>query len=470
MATNEKMLCIGNEEIPASWLAPASYALVGTKMPYLLIAADRKDGMLGLLLFHKTEQGAEFVAQRKLPLSVDRMITGKMTGALIQQIQLRRQMGTGTVQSILRDFESIFRKSDARTALFQELAGILAEENSIRFAAVAETIGQIVEACEFDFSVYTPFFRKQPVQNTMLHLFNGMFMEWNGLMQLLHDFLAEQTLWMEDAHCDLQVVMCGSLRKLASLAEPGMANVSNMQLTPSHTQLLNKMSYEMLRNETHPLFKNYLMINNASYEQIMQEAYTRQAAQQKQQKAAEPARVQVFAEKMLALPEDAGIYAGYVGGKKLPLNGILLHHDKEAGRLLVAPFTEDFSVLVAEGSVVFHALDWEKQEDGWQITVRYSYSGKQYSLRPRLYREEQITAVDPFPELVMYKVAGDPVMYLKCSSTAIRAELYGGSKASGRTRVNEQNESTYLRLYRDEDTYLGQFDYRVKKNGGGQHG
>ncbi|MBR3630034.1 MAG: hypothetical protein IKN55_06135 [Oscillospiraceae bacterium] len=466
MATNEKMLCIGNDEIPESWTAQASYALVQTNLPYLLIVSDRPDGTLEMHLFRRKEREAVFVAHRKLPLSVDHRIAEKMTGALIQQMQLRRKMGNGTAQSILRDFESIFRKSDARTALFQKLSGFFAQENAIRFAAVNETIGQIVQTCEFDFSNYAPFFRQPPVQNTMLHLFNGMFMEWNGLMQLVHDFLTEQTLWMEDARCDLQVVMCGSLLKLACLSEPGMGNVNSMLFTPSHGQLLYKMSYEMLRNEAHALFKFYLTVNNAPYAAILLEAYHKQAVQK--QRAAVPATIRVFSEKLLALPEDAGIYAGHTGGRKIPLNGILLHHDADGGRLLTAPFTQEFSALVAEGSVTFYALDWEKQEEGWQITVRYSYNGKQYSLRPKLYREEQITQIGTFPDLVMYKAADSPEMYLSCSGGDVHVEVYGGRKTAGRTCLDSRSGSTYLRVYREG--YLGQFDYRVKKNGGGQHG
>ena len=63
MAMHEKMLSIGDGTLPASWAAPASYALVRTGMPYLLVVTDRKDGMLEMLLFHRSEQNAELVAE-----------------------------------------------------------------------------------------------------------------------------------------------------------------------------------------------------------------------------------------------------------------------------------------------------------------------------------------------------------------------------------------------------------------------
>ena len=437
-------------------------------MPYLLIVADRKDGMLELLLFHKAERDAELVAQRKLPFSVNRTIAGKLTGALIQQIQLRRKMGTGTVQSVLKDFESVFRRSDTAAALFRKLAGLL-QEQTIRFAEVSGVIEQIVRTCEFDFARYAPFFRMQPAQNTMLHLFNGAFMAWNGLMQLLRDFVYEQPMWKEDARGDLQVVMCGSLLRLACLAEPSMGNVTNLQFTPSNRQLLYQMSCDMFSDAGRKYFKFYLTINNAQYARIMQDAYARQSIQKKTAGAA-PVRIGIFAERMLAIPADAGVYAGHVGGRKLPFNGILLHHDEAGNRLLAAPFSEAFSALIAAGQITFHALEWEQQEDGWLFTVRCSYNGKQMSLRPRLYREEQITQLDSIPDLVMYKAPGRPEMYLSCSGGAVRAELYNGKKQEGRIRLDEQNENTYLRLYRDQDGFLGQVDYRVKKKGGGQNG
>ena len=202
---------------------------------------------------------------------------------------------------------------------------------------------------------------------------------------------------------------------------------------------------------------------------VRAEHMAQQAVQQHAASVSAPVRIQVFSERMLALPSDAGVYAGHVGGRRLPLNGILLHHDEEGNRLLAAPFSEEFSALAAAGTVTFHALEWEKREDGWQISVRYSYNGKQATLRPRLYREEQIVTVERFPELVMYKTPGKPEMYLSCSGGDIRTELYGGTKHDGRIRFNEQSECTYLRLYRDQ-VFLGQVDYRVKKKGGGQNG
>ena len=470
MATNEKMLRIGNEEIPESWAAPASYVLTKSDMPYLLIVSDRKDGMLELALFRKTNRDAELVAQRLLPFSVNRMIAGKMTGALIQQIQLRRKMGTGTVQSVLRDFESIFRSSETRLEHFSKLSELLLQENQIRFAAVNEAIEKIVDSCEMDFSMYAPFFRREPAQNTMLHLFNGMFMEWNGLMRLIQLFLMEQTQWTEDPHCDLHIVMCGSLLRLACLAEPNLGNASILQFSPSNGQLLYKMSYEMLKNEKHQYFKLYMTVNAGQYAKTMLEAYAGSTAQKQVQRAAETATIQVFAERMLALPEAAGVYAGYVGGKLLPLNGILLHKDEEGGRLLAAPFSEAFSVLVAEGAVRFQTLDWTKADNGWNITVKYTYNGKQYSLRPKFFGEDQITMVERFPDLVMYKVSGKPEMYLSCCSSEIRAELFGGKKQDGRILLDASDESTYLRLYRNHSEYLGQVDYRIRKKGGGQNG
>ena len=164
------------------------------------------------------------------------------------------------------------------------------------------------------------------------------------------------------------------------------------------------------------------------------------------------------------------MYAGYVGGKLLPLNGILLHHDEAGGRLLAAPFSKMFSVLIAEGAIRFQLLEWAKTDEGWSITVKYTYCGRQYSLRPKLYREDQITMIGKFPELVMYKVSGKSEMYLSCNSSEIRTELYGGEKRDGRILLNGTDESNYLRLYRNHSEYLGQVDYRIKKKGGGQNG
>ncbi len=464
------MLCIGNEEIPASWAAPASFALTKANMPYLLIVADRKDGMLDMILYRKTGQNAELVSQRRLPFSVNRMIAGKMTGALIQQIQLRRKMGTGTVQSVLKDFESIFRSSDARLMHFRKLSELLLQENKISFAAVTETIEKIVDSCVFDFASYAPFFRRPAAQNTMLHLFNGIFMEWNGIMQLIQDYLTEQTVWMEDAHCDLHLVMCGSLLKMACLAEPNLGNVTNLQFSSSSGQLLYKMSYEMMKNEKHKCFKFYITVNAGQYSAVMLDAYAKRAAQNHAVKVSEVSTIPVFTDRMLALPGDAGVYAGYVGGKLLPLNGILLHRDEAGNRLLTAPFSEAFSLLIAGGAVKFQMLEWTKTDDGWSIAVKYTYGGRQYSLRPRTYREDQITVIGRFPDLVMYKVSGHSDMYLSCCSNTIRAELYGGKKQDGRILLDSAEESTYLRLYQGQNGFLGQVDYRIKKKGGGQNG
>lgn len=468
MATIDSMLCIANEEIPAAWAAPASFALTRTAVPYLLIAADRKDGMIDLILYHKTKTGAELLGQRKLPLSVDRLIAEKMTGALFQQIQLRRKMGNGTVQGVVQDFESIFQRTEAEMQMFKKLMGLLASQNGISIGAVNETIRGIVSGCTFNFSKYAPFFKKQPAQNTMLHLFNGAFMEWNGVMRMLREFMYEHQQWVEDPHGDMQIVLCGSLLKLACLSEPSFGSVSNVQFSPSSSQLLYRMSYEMFKSPARGQWKLFMVLNNYPYEKAMLETYAKNAAPKQQRRPDAKAKIRVFSEQMLALPLDAGIYAAKIGGKKLPLNGRLMHRDEQKNRLLAAPFTEQFSALIAEGTVEIRSLTWTQEQDGWTIAVKYACGGREYNLRPQIYRESQITMLENFPGLVMYKLPGKPEMYLSNASSAVRAELYGGVKNDGLIRM-DSSETTYLRLYRDRTTFLGQIDYRMKR-GGGQNG
>lgn len=469
MATIDNMLCIANEEIPAAWAAPASFALTRTAVPYLLIAADRRDGMIDLILYHKTKTGAELLGQRKLPLSVDRVIAEKMTGALFQQIQLRRKMGNGTVQGVVQDFESVFQRTEAEMQMFRKLMELLTSQNGISIGAVNETIRGIVSGCTFNFSKYAPFFKKQPAQNTMLHLFNGAFMEWNGVMRMLREFVYSYPQWVEDPHGDMQIVLCGSLLKLACLAEPSFGSVSNVQFSPSSSQLLYRMSYEMLKSPERAQWKLFMVLNSYPYEKSMIETYAKNtASKQPQRKASGNARIKVFSEQMLAVPQDAGIYAAKLGGRKLPLNGRLMHMDERNGRLLALPFTEEFSGLIAEGTVTLGDVTWTQEQDGWTVTVKYTCGDRQYNLRPQLYREAQIRATESFPGLVMYKLPGRPDMFLSNASGAIRAELYGGEKQDGLIRMSD-SETTYLKLYRDRTEFLGQVDYRVKR-GGGQNG
>ncbi|MBQ7002948.1 MAG: hypothetical protein IJN57_03105 [Oscillospiraceae bacterium] len=457
-------LNIAGEEMPGAWAAGATYAITRANTPFLLIVAEREDAFLDAILYQKG--GAGLLAQVKIPMQMMQCLTDKLTGAFMQQILLRQKHAPMRVNEVLRDFSALFRRSPEAQQLFQQLAGIVtADPNQLTFSGIQPVFRKLVQTCELEPVMYPQILRKRGIENTMMQLYAASLTEWNQLTALLRDFLRRQSVWLNEPNADLQIHFCGSIRKLAVLAEPSAVHKSTIQMNQNSRDMLYGMTMEMLRvPEKQTPWRMQMAIYAGDYEKMMLEGYHNFQARTAGAQNAEthPANVRVFHDTVLSLPAEFGIYAGSVQGRKLPVNGSLVQTSPLDGSLLIAPFSDAFSTLIAQGKVTVQNMQWTAEGDNLQFTVEFTHEGRSIRPAPRIYTPQDVCRVTTPPELILFRTPNTSGMHVRMENTTMQAALYGGIRRGKAVQAQAGMYRYYFKLYRD-DAFLGQFDYLLAK-------
>lgn len=461
MSTNniQGTIKIYNEEIPESWAANMSYCLTKAVTPFLMIISDNDDNSIEISLLQKKDKNVFFVKKIKFPLNAFRCTAGAMTSVFMQQLRKSRMYSDNSLHDFLNMFQEMFYPSEIKKEIFMKLSRVLSQE--VSFSKIQKIILMLFEKCEIDFSRYSGFLKINNGTNPIISFLADVMTQWNLFIRAVREFLTECPEWKNANNSDLHIFMCGSIRFMSLFIEPENASLETIDLSGRY--MIYQMTNEMLKSADIPV--NYHLsftICKESFNKILLNCYyslKENAGTGTMQKT----MTHIFSDKLLCLPETAGIYAGSVKGQFFRFNGNLIHEDKEKNIILAAPFSDEFSTLIALDKVQLNEMNWEYTEDGWKFTLEFTYGSYRYRPRPKVFETSDMIMLEDFPKVVIYQKQNESDFNLYSVQDNIHIELFHGESSENAVRLDGKSKILYFKLYQNDDTFLGQVNYTFIK-------
>ena len=454
-----KNVNISNEELPESLVADISYRLAKADTPFLLTVSDDDDNkFINFTLLYKNGKTPSFVKRIKFPFDVHKIIADCMTSAIIQQIKINHD-----VQNVINIFQNIFSGSKIENDLFVQISRLLLQESNLQFNKINNIMLQLIEKGKINFSNYAGSFKIKNERNPMFRFLAVTILHWNLLIKAICSFLTEQTEWKNSQDKGLNLFLCGNVKFMASFIDPESSSVKNLKfssLKPCRG-MLYKITNSMLNFENETAYCNLLVtISENSFDKLLLDYYNKRYSNVSA--SMQLITAPVFNEKLVCIPDSAGIYAGGFKGNLFPFNGELIFKEKEQGIFVILPLSDEFSTLIAIGSVKIDEAIMERIEEGWKFSLAFTYGERKYRPEPKVFNNSNILLYDDFPKISVYQLTGKEDFNVCAMQGNIRIELFNGKKSENSVKIDGKSKKLYFKLYQS-DNFLGQIDYSFIK-------
>lgn len=474
METNSNIFLLGNQPIQTNDAGIESYRQSGTPIAYsyLLVSADTSDGLQELFLYRKEEKHIAFVGKRKLPVSFRLGLAQRLTSVLFQQVWYCRQNPNVSLEKILRDFSTLFVKTEQSTVLLKQLFQLCTQkQSSYDYDALYRIMIQLLDKCQWNQDAYVNYTRQRTPHHPVAILFKSIFLDWLNFCQLAADFLSECKSWQQEDYPMLSFYCCGSSYLTALISYAGTTQNAKQGILDIGKNSPLFQQTEKVFQRTQPNMKDFLFrISNAPYEAQIVRACM--AIQKKKASQKANTKISLYAEKALCLPKDACIHFGKWQGLKRTISSA----DGAEEYLMPAPLSEEFASLVASGKVKILVQNWTKQDNGWMFQMEYAYKDRteENPYRPveKYYTQEELIFVKKFPDILAAPTKGEKSISLLAMPSAYsvgmsNAVFDGKSLKFAAPEKLPENYRLYFNLFDSNQKYLGQFDCNMTPAKGG---
>ena len=478
METTSQLFLLGNQPMPVRFAGKETFKQSGTpaSYSYMLVSSDTSDGLQELLLYRKEEKNITLLGRRKLPVSFRSGLAQKMTSILFQQVWYCRQNPDTSLESFLRDFSTLFVRTEQSAALLKQLSMLCTQQQaSYDYDTLYRIVAQLLDKCQWNQDAYKNYIAKKMKHHPMRILYKSNFLDWLNFCQLAGDFLSEFKEWKKDDYPMLSFYCCGSSYMTALIS---YVRMQQSEKESGKQQVLNPEKDTDIFQQTELIFKStqqnlkgfMLRISSTPYETQIIRAYN--VLQKEKARQAQNAVYPLYAEKALCLPKDAAVHVGKWQGLQRPVSSA----DGAEEYTMPAPLSEEFAALVASGKAKILVQNWTKQADGWLFHMEYAYKNRtaDQPYRPvdKYYSQEQIISVENFPEILVKQKKGQKDLSILAQQSAYsvamsEALLDGTSLKLAIPEKMPVNYMLYFKLFDSNQNYLGQFDCNLTPAEGG---
>ena len=458
--TNKRSaIIIGNEEVSADWLAVSYYKLTRSAAPFLLMVSDKNENSIRLLLLKRNAAGAEVVDEAVVPLKLSNYISTGLTGYFFKQLKAG---GGQNIQNAFSEFQNLFESGISRGQYMNDLSKIVSSYG-LSFSRVNQVVAKLLNDCRIDYSTYITMKKRANAVSPVWDIYAYAMLEVISFAKAISKFLEQY----KEQNIDIsmtQICMCGRIRDLILLVEPEMYNSANISYPSVPISDTRSMVYRILASILAQKGAKGPAVNiiNQDFE-VMILRNVRQNNQQNDSFSLRPDMVQVYNEKLLWIPKDAGITAANVNGPRYKFNGSLVKEAEGEDMVCVLPYSDEFSTLIALGEVQIEKAELTKTAEGWQFETVFGYRGRKFCPKPRVFSSDNTVRLTELPVVVMFKSQQDGNMYIMSNNVNdMRIEVYNGQKVNGAVKL-PQSKVMYLKIYGENNCYLGQTDYSFVK-------
>ncbi|WP_295218018.1 hypothetical protein [Ruminococcus sp.] len=452
MRKENKIIEISNEKISSDFFSRSAFLLTKSSTPLLAILADRKDGCLDIFLLKKSNQDFQLLGRRKIPFCTEKVIAEGLTSMFIQQVKSEKNK----LNIVAKKLYDLFLPSKEKKGIFESLL-VQIKIDKFTFVSVYQDIYKLMKNCRFDFSKFRLYIRnKDPFYMSFC---SNMLLHWNLLMQMSASLLGEAFSGRE-YNSSVSYFLFGEIMTLLSFIVPTRSGQNLVQFRRTNREMPYLIAANFLKHLDN--FKNCdleMSISAFPFEEKIVSASQKMEEYQKKYTPVQKKQVSIFLDHVYSIPTDSSIFAGSTNGKQLNLNGNLIYLAEDKMRLFVAPFSEDFSFLIASGQVTIKLMKWEIENEEWKFIFEYEHEGRTRRLKPQIYSGEKIIELEHFPSIVVYKKPNDKSLYAYSESDCVQVSVFSGLQKDNLIAIPEKSPTIYFGIYNSNNEFMMQVDF-----------